>query len=179
MTVEAVDLGTFDPYAAAGNQEELEVEIVHGTGAGKISTLAMPKAQMQRPASPAINQNIVEWPLRLVPIPDTGNDQDVFVNVTGGIRVSETASDLAVALAIQSSLRDMPLPDKLAAFGEVGLSGELRPVYNGEERLREAAGQGFRRALVPQGNLKGVKAKIEARGYRRLADAMAAAREAG
>lgn len=75
MTVEAVDLATFDPYAAAGNQDELAVEIVHGTGAGRITTLAMPRAQMQRPASPAINQNIVEWPLRLKPVPDTGNDQ--------------------------------------------------------------------------------------------------------
>jgi len=70
-------------------------------------------------------------------------DQDVFVNVAGGMRVSETASDLAIALALQSSLREKPLPKGLVAFGEVGLSGELRPVYNGEERLREAAGQGF------------------------------------
>jgi len=104
-------------------------------------------------------------------------DQDVFVNVAGGIRVNETASDLAVALALQSSLRETPLPDKLVAFGEIGLAGELRPVYNGEERLREAAGQGFTTALVPEGNLKGVKAKIAARGCRRLSDALAAARE--
>jgi DNA repair protein RadA/Sms len=105
-------------------------------------------------------------------------DQDVFVNVTGGIRVGETASDLAVALALQSSLRERPLPRGLAAFGEVGLSGELRPVYNGEERLREAAQQGFRSALVPAGNVKGVKAKLDLRGCKRLADALAAAREA-
>jgi len=105
------------------------------------------------------------------------NDQDVFVNVTGGIRVSETASDLAVALAIQSSLREAPLPRELAAFGEVGLSGELRPVYNGEERLREAAGQGFTTALVPQANVKGVKARLTIRGCRRLSDALDAARE--
>ncbi|MDX1625849.1 MAG: DNA repair protein RadA [Wenzhouxiangellaceae bacterium] len=104
-------------------------------------------------------------------------DQDVFVNVTGGIRVGETASDLAVALALQSSLREAPLPRRLAAFGEVGLSGELRPVYNGEERLREAAVQGFSKALVPHGNVKGVKARLEIRGCRRLADALAAARE--
>src|SRR6056297_1269110 len=105
------------------------------------------------------------------------NDQDVFVNVTGGIRVSETASDLAVALAIQSSLREAPLPRELAAFGEVGLSGELRPVYNGEERLREAAGQGFTTALVPHANVKGVKARLTIRGCRRLSDALDAARE--
>ncbi|MBY6205433.1 DNA repair protein RadA [Halomonas denitrificans] len=105
-------------------------------------------------------------------------DQDVFVNVTGGIRVGETASDLAVALALQSSLREKPLPRGLVAFGEAGLSGELRPVYNGEERLREAAQQGFRTALVPSGNVKGVKAKLDLRGCKRLADALAAARGA-
>jgi len=105
------------------------------------------------------------------------NDQDVFVNVTGGIRVGETASDLAVALALQSSLREAPLDRRLVAFGEVGLAGELRPVFNGEERLREAAAQGFATALVPRGNVKGVKAKLTLKGYRRLSDALAAARE--
>jgi DNA repair protein RadA/Sms len=106
-------------------------------------------------------------------------DQDVFVNVTGGIRVGETASDLPVALAIQSSLREAPLSREIAAFGEVGLSGELRPVYNGEERLREAAGQGFTTALVPRANVKGVRAKMTLKGCRRLADALDAARELG
>lgn len=101
-------------------------------------------------------------------------DQDVFVNVAGGIRVSETASDLAIALALKSSLREKPLPKGLVAFGEIGLAGELRPVYNGEERLREAAGQGFDEALVPEGNLKGVKARITARGFRTLAEALGA-----
>jgi DNA repair protein RadA/Sms len=100
------------------------------------------------------------------------SDQDVFVNVAGGIRVNETASDLAIALALKSSLREKPLPKGLVAFGEIGLSGELRPVYNGEERLREAAGQGFDQALVPEGNLKGVKARITARGFRTLAQAL-------
>ena len=79
-------------------------------------------------------------------------DQDVFVNVVGGIRVQETAADLPVLLAVLSSLRDAPLPEKTIAFGEVGLSGEIRPVPNGEERLREAATHGFRRAIVPRGN---------------------------
>ncbi|TVQ30148.1 MAG: DNA repair protein RadA [Wenzhouxiangella sp.] len=101
-------------------------------------------------------------------------DQDVFVNVAGGIRVSETASDLAIALALKSSLREQALPKGLVAFGEIGLAGELRPVYNGEERLREAAGQGFDQALVPEGNLKGVKARITARGFRTLAQALQA-----
>jgi len=104
-------------------------------------------------------------------------DQDVFVNVAGGIRISETASDLAIALAIQSSLGEKPLPKGLVAFGEVGLAGELRPVYNGEERLREAAGQGFDTALLPEGNLKGVKVRVRARGCRRLSDALAAVGE--
>ncbi|MBD8526183.1 DNA repair protein RadA [Pseudomarimonas arenosa] len=79
-------------------------------------------------------------------------DQDVFVNVVGGIRVQETAADLPVLLAVVSSLRDRPLADKTIAFGEVGLSGEVRPVPNGEERLREAASHGFKRAIVPKAN---------------------------
>jgi DNA repair protein RadA/Sms len=79
-------------------------------------------------------------------------DQDVFVNVVGGIRVQETAADLPVLLAVLSSFRDRPLPDKLIAFGEVGLSGEIRPVPNGEERLREAATHGFLKAIVPKAN---------------------------
>ena len=103
-------------------------------------------------------------------------DQDVFVNVAGGIRVAETASDLAIALALQSSLREKPLPKGLVAFGEIGLAGELRPVYNGEERLREAAGQGFTEALLPEGNLTGVKTRITARGCKTLAQALAGVR---
>lgn len=99
-------------------------------------------------------------------------DQDIFVSVAGGIRITETASDLAIALALLSSLRERPLPKGLVAFGEVGLSGGLRPVYNGEERLREAAGQGFDQAIVPEANLKGVKAKMNARGFKALADAL-------
>ncbi|MBB1117026.1 DNA repair protein RadA [Stenotrophomonas sp. W1S232] len=79
-------------------------------------------------------------------------DQDVFVNVVGGIRVQETAVDLPVLLAVLSSLRDRPLQEKTIAFGEVGLSGEIRPVPNGEERLKEAATHGFKRAIVPRAN---------------------------
>jgi DNA repair protein RadA/Sms len=77
-------------------------------------------------------------------------DQDVFVNVVGGIRVQETAADLPVLLAVLSSLRDAPLAEKTVAFGEVGLSGEIRPVPNGEERLKVAATHGFKRAIVPK-----------------------------
>ncbi len=80
------------------------------------------------------------------------HDQDVFVNVVGGIRVQETAADLPVLLAVVSSLRDRPLASKTAMFGEVGLSGEIRPVANGEERIREALHHGFERILVPRAN---------------------------
>jgi DNA repair protein RadA/Sms len=79
-------------------------------------------------------------------------DQDVFANVVGGMRISETGSDLPLLLAILSSFRDRALPEKTVIFGEVGLSGEVRPVYNGEERLKEAAGLGFKRAIVPKAN---------------------------
>ena len=89
-------------------------------------------------------------------------DQDVFINVVGGIKVSETASDLVVMLAIVSSLRDKVIPSNWIAFGEVGLTGEVRPVYNAQERLSEAQKQGFEVAIIPKGNapksnLKGMK----------------------
>ena len=79
-------------------------------------------------------------------------DQDVFVNVVGGVRVSETAADLAVLMAVISSFRNQPLPSDLVVFGEFGLSGELRPVPNGQERLNEAAKHGFHRAIIPAAN---------------------------
>jgi DNA repair protein RadA/Sms len=79
-------------------------------------------------------------------------DQDVFVNVVGGVRVAETGADLAVLLAILSSLRGRPLPQDLIVFGEVGLAGEIRPVPAGPERLREAAKHGYRQAIVPRSN---------------------------
>lgn len=80
-------------------------------------------------------------------------DQDVFVNVVGGVKVSETSADLALLLAIVSSFRDKPLPRDLVVFGEVGLAGEIRPVPGGQERLREAAKHGFKRAIVPRANV--------------------------
>jgi DNA repair protein RadA/Sms len=79
-------------------------------------------------------------------------DQDVFVNAVGGVRISEPAADLAVLLAIVSSLRNKPLPGKLVVFGEVGLAGEIRPAPRGQERLREAAKLGFTHAMVPKSN---------------------------
>jgi DNA repair protein RadA/Sms len=80
-------------------------------------------------------------------------DQDVFVNVVGGVRISEPAADLAVMLAVVSSLRNRPLPRELAVFGELGLTGEIRPAPRGQERLREAAKIGFSRLIVPRANL--------------------------
>jgi DNA repair protein RadA/Sms len=79
-------------------------------------------------------------------------DQDVFVNVVGGVKVSETSADLASLLAMVSSFRNRPLPRDLVVFGEVGLSGEIRPVPSGQERIREAAKHGFRKAIVPAAN---------------------------
>ena len=101
-------------------------------------------------------------------------DQDVFVNVVGGIRVQETAADLPVLLAVLSSLRDRPLPEKTIAFGEVGLSGEIRPVPNGEERLKEAATHGFKRAIVPKANAPraGAYKGMDVVAVERLADAL-------
>jgi DNA repair protein RadA/Sms len=79
-------------------------------------------------------------------------DQDVYVNVVGGVRITETAADLPVLLAVISSLRDRPLPVDMAAFGEVGLSGEIRPVPSGQERIREAVKHGFKSIVVPSAN---------------------------
>ena len=79
-------------------------------------------------------------------------DQDVFVNAVGGVRITEPAADLAVLMAIISSLKNKALPDKLIVFGEVGLAGEVRPAPRGQERLREAAKLGFTRAIIPEAN---------------------------
>ena len=89
-------------------------------------------------------------------------DQDVYINVVGGVKVSETAADLALLMAALSSFRDQPLAQDLIVFGEVGLSGEIRPVPSGQERIREAAKHGFTRAIVPKANaprqeIKGMK----------------------
>jgi DNA repair protein RadA/Sms len=89
-------------------------------------------------------------------------DQDVFVNAVGGVRIGEPAADLAVALAIVSSLTERPIPGKLVAFGEIGLAGEVRPAPRGQDRLKEAAKLGFEKAIVPKANApKGKIAEIE------------------
>ncbi|MDR1661600.1 MAG: DNA repair protein RadA [Azoarcus sp.] len=80
-------------------------------------------------------------------------DQDVFVNAVGGVKIAEPAADLAILLAVASSLRDRALPRGLAVFGEVGLAGEIRPAPRGQERLKEAAKLGFKTAIVPRANL--------------------------
>lgn len=101
--------------------------------------------------------------------------QDVFVNVAGGVRVSETSADLALVLAVFSSLKNKPLPADLVVFGEIGLSGELRPVANGQERLKEAAKHGFKKAIIPAANLpKAGIAGMELTAAGTLAEALAA-----
>jgi DNA repair protein RadA/Sms len=102
-------------------------------------------------------------------------DQDVFINVVGGLKVMETSADLALLLAIISSLRDRPLPTDLVVFGEVGLSGEIRPVPSGQERLNAAAKHGFKQAIVPEANVpKGGVKGMKVTGVKTLAAALAA-----
>jgi DNA repair protein RadA/Sms len=101
-------------------------------------------------------------------------NQDVFVNVVGGVRVSETAADLAQVLAVLSSLKSRPLAADTVVFGEVGLAGEIRPVQSGQERLREAAKHGFKRAIVPAANLpkKSAVGGMEVVGVQSLQEAL-------
>lgn len=100
-------------------------------------------------------------------------DQDVYVNVVGGVRITETAADLAVLLAVISSYRNQPLHQGLVVFGEVGLTGEIRPVPNGQDRLREAVKHGFRRAIVPKSNApKRLPGELEVVAVERLSDVL-------
>ena len=100
-------------------------------------------------------------------------DLDVFINVVGGVRVTETGSDLAVLMAVLSSLRNKILPEGLVVFGEV--AGEIRPVPSGLERLREASKHGFKRAIVPKSNVpKDGLADLEVVPVSRLVDALRA-----
>src|ERR1700723_2270511 len=101
--------------------------------------------------------------------------QDVFANVVGGVRMAETAGDLAIVLAARSSLQDVPLSNSLIAFGELGLAGEIRPVPFGEERLREAAKHGFKMAVIPEANVpKRPPEGMSVRGVARLNQALEA-----
>ena len=143
----------------------LEVQaLVSQTGAG-----------MARRVSPGMDHNRLAMLLAVL-ARHTGvaaYDRDVFVNFVGGLRITETAADLAVAAAVWSSVRDQALPDGLVLFGELGLSGEVRPAPYGEERLREAAKLGFEQALVPWGNRprKPIKG-IAVTGVKRLGEAL-------
>lgn len=102
-------------------------------------------------------------------------DQDVFVNVVGGVKVLETSADLSLLLAIVSSFRNRPLPQDLVVFGEVGLAGEIRPVPSGQERIHEAAKHGFKRAIVPQANIpKNGVPGMEVIGVSKLIEALEA-----
>ena len=106
-------------------------------------------------------------------------NQDVFINAVGGVRISEPAADLAVLMAVVSSLTDRPLPSQTVIFGEVGLAGEVRPVQRGLERLKEAAKLGFNRAIIPKANApKHPLAGIEVIAVDRLQDAVRACRNA-
>ena len=101
------------------------------------------------------------------------SDQDVFVNIVGGVKINETSADLAVLLAIASSFQDRIIPRDWMVFGEVGLSGEIRPVNSGQERVIEASKHGFTKALVPVANVpRKVPSNIEVIGIKRLADAL-------
>ncbi|MFO7287762.1 MAG: DNA repair protein RadA [Gammaproteobacteria bacterium] len=99
-------------------------------------------------------------------------DCDVYANIVGGLRVTETASDLAIVLAVLSSFRERPLPERLAVFGEVGLTGEIRPVPFGEERVIEAEKHGFDRLLVPRANRPRREGRAEVIAVEKLIDAV-------
>ncbi len=101
-------------------------------------------------------------------------DQDVFVNAVGGVKITEPGADLAVLLAIVSSLKNKPLAEKMVVIGEIGLAGEIRPVQRGQERLKEAAKLGFKRALIPIANKpKQPIDGIEVIAVKRIAEAVA------
>jgi DNA repair protein RadA/Sms len=106
------------------------------------------------------------------------HDQDVFINAVGGMKITEPAADLAVTMAIVSSLTNRALPARLVVFGEVGLAGEVRPVQRGQERLKEAAKLGFTHALIPEANQpKQAIPGLRVIAVRRVADAVAQMRE--
>lgn len=99
-------------------------------------------------------------------------DQDVFINVVGGVKVTETGSDLALLAAVVSSLRNRVFDNETIIFGEVGLAGEIRPVQSGQERLREAAKHGFKRAIVPQANSPKQTIGLEVKPVRHLQEVL-------
>jgi DNA repair protein RadA/Sms len=105
-------------------------------------------------------------------------DYDVFVNLVGGIDIAETATDLPLALALVSSLKDRPVSESLASFGELGLTGEVRPVAYGDERVREAVKLGFTRVMLPRENLPRMQQEgVKLQPVMRIGDALRAAFE--
>ena len=100
-------------------------------------------------------------------------DQDVFINVVGGVKVTETGSDLALLAAVVSSLRNRVFPSDTIIFGEVGLAGEIRPVQSGQERLKEAVKHGFKRAIVPYANAPKQELAIEVQAVKHLQEMLA------
>ncbi len=99
-------------------------------------------------------------------------DQDVFINVVGGVKVSETASDLALIAAVISSLRNRIFDRETVIFGEIGLAGEIRPVQSGQERLREAVKHGFKRAIIPFANAPKQALDMEIEAVKHLQDVL-------
>ena len=99
-------------------------------------------------------------------------DQDVFINVVGGVKVTETGSDLALIAAVVSSLRNRIFDHETIIFGEIGLAGEIRPVQSGQERLKEAVKHGFKRAIVPYANAPKQALGIEVEAVKQLQDVL-------
>ena len=95
-------------------------------------------------------------------------DQDVFINVVGGVKVTETGSDLALLAAVVSSLRNRIFASDTIIFGEIGLAGEIRPVQSGQERLKEAVKHGFKRAIIPHANAPKQAIGIEVEAVKHL-----------
>ena len=105
-------------------------------------------------------------------------NQDVFINVVGGVRITETAIDLALLSAVLSSIRNQPLEQNLVVFGEVGLGGEIRPVQSGQERIKAAITHGFKKAIIPKANApKKPLKEIEIIAVKNLAEALQAIRQ--
>ncbi|HQY19871.1 MAG TPA: magnesium chelatase domain-containing protein, partial [Ignavibacteria bacterium] len=103
------------------------------------------------------------------------NKSDIFLNIAGGIKIEEPATDLAVAMSIYSSFRDIPVDSETVLLGEIGLSGEVRTISYAERRITEAAKLGFKRIIIPKGNLKNINSKkfnAEVTGVEKINDAV-------
>lgn len=140
------------------------------------------ESQMGYPKRVAVGQDSNRMSMLLAVLNRHGGvftgDQDVFLNVVGGVKVTETAGDLSALIAIVSSLKSKPLPQDLVVFGEVGLSGEIRPVPSGQERLKEAIKHNFQRAIIPLSNKpKSVPEGVKVWGVKNLQEVLGILRE--